>query len=210
MKFSVREDAIHNEATYTAPDPRFMTTLSMFSKGFPWEQFLVFFKEKQLISCDAEDQVFLLRLLAIQEFLCLNDETLISWSKHQFQLIGFLHRGYKANTPSAKLLADFRATLDAVGILSPFRQQCQKIIMMHDEKCLKKNHKSLVIAPSKKGSRRIIGIKIDETKLEKDATWVTCPICKSQNINKVQSPHWSVAKEERCCRCRFCGNKFVI
>jgi predicted Zn-ribbon and HTH transcriptional regulator len=82
--------------------------------------------------------------------------------------------------------------------------------MMHDEKCLEKNHNQLIIEPSKWGSKRVIGIKVDDTKLAKDATWVACPMCKSQNINKVQSPHWVVSKEERWCRCRFCGNKFVV
>lgn len=210
MKFSESKEKTHNEATYTAPDPRFISTLLMFSRGLPWEKFSVFFKEKQLIPCDAEDQVFLLRLLAIQEFLCLDDETLLKWSKHQFQLIGFLHSGYRANSPSAELLANFRTILETVGILTPFRQQCQKIIMMHDEKCLENNYNQLVIESSKWGSRRVIRIKVEGTKLKKDAKWVACPICKSQNINKVQSPHWMVSKGKNCCRCRSCRNKFIV
>jgi hypothetical protein len=211
LKISKRkEEDSPAEDIYTAPDPRFITTLLLFSKGFPWDKLLQFFRDKELVSCPAEDQIFLLRLLAVQEFLCLNDEELLKWTKHQFQLIGFLHMGYKANIPSPELLAHFRATLDEVGILASFRKQCQKLIIMHDDKHIDKNEKQLISEASNWGSQRIIGVKIEECESEKDAKWISCPVCKSQNINKVLPPHWVGVTTEDWCRCRFCGNKFKV
>jgi hypothetical protein len=216
LKSSVSDGITRIGDVYTAPDPRFITTLLLFSKGFPWDKFLQFFKEKKLVSCDAEDQIFLLRLLAVQELLCMDDKTLLQWTKQQFQLIGFLHMGYKANIPTLELLVHFRNILDEVGILSPFRKQCQKLILMHDKKKVSPKVKKFIPEPSSRGSQRVIGVKIDESEFEskfnaeKDMAWIVCPVCKSQNINKVLPPHWVGVTEEAWCRCRFCGNKFKL
>lgn len=210
MKSSVGDGVTCIEEVYIAPDPRFITTLLVFSKGFPWDKFLQFFNEKKLVSCSAEDQVFLLRLLAVQELLCMDDKTLLKWAKHQFQLIGFLHMGYKATIPTLELLVHFRNTLDEVGILSPFRKQCQKLILIHDEKKLDPKVKKFIPEAANWGSQRVIGVKIDEPESEKEMAWIACPVCKSQNINKVLPPHWVGIVEEEWCRCRFCGNKFQL
>lgn len=210
LKISKNKEDIPTEDVYTAPDSRFITTLLLFSKGFPWEKFLQFFQDKDLLSCPAEDQIFLLRLLAVQEFLCLDDEALLKWAKQQFQLTGFLHMGYKAHIPSLELLVNFRSTLDAAGILVPFRKQCQKLIIMHDEKYTEKNSKQLITETSSWGSQRVIGVKTEDCESEKDAKWIACPVCKSQNVNKVLAPHWVGITEEDWCRCRFCGNKFKV
>ncbi|MCK5809525.1 MAG: hypothetical protein KAH00_00470 [Cocleimonas sp.] len=210
MRISNSKEETQIESIFTAPDPRFISTLLLFSKGFPWDKLLQFFQSKNLVFCPAEDQIFLLRLLALQEFLCLDDEALLKWAKHQFQLTSFLHRGYKVNIPSPELLAHFRTTLDEVGILASFRKQCQKIIMMHDEKYKEKNNHQRIPEASNWGSQRIIGVNIEECQSEKDAKWIACPVCKSQNVNKVLAPHWVGITEEDWCRCRFCGNKFKI
>lgn len=211
MKPSVSDGIPRVEEEYNAPDPRFIATLLIFAKGFPWDKFLQFFQDKKLVSCDAKDQVFLLRLLAVQELLCIDDKMLLKWIKHQFQLLGFLDMSYKATIPSVELLSEFRTVLEEVGILDPFRRQCQKLILMHDEKQPSdKQKKQFIAEPSKWGSQRVIGIQFDESEsdTEKEMTWISCPVCKSQNINKVLSPHWVKVKEESWCRCRFCGNKF--
>ncbi len=210
MKISKSKEVAQTEDVYTAPDPRFITTLLLFSKGFPWDKLLQFFQDKKLVSCPAEDQIFLLRLLAVQEFLCLDDEALLKWVKQQFQLISFLHMGYKASIPSPQLLAQFRSILDELGILTSFRKQCQKIIIMHDNKYQEKKDNQLVPEASNWGSQRIIGVKIEDCQSEKDAKWIACPVCKSQNVNKVLAPHWAGITEEDWCRCRFCGNKFKV
>jgi hypothetical protein len=220
LKYSVSEDIARDKDVVSTPDLRFITILLIFSRGFPWDKFLLFFQDKKLMSYEGEDQVFLLRLLAVQEFLCIDDEALLKWVKHQFQLIGFLHMGYKATVPSVELLASFRTTLDTVGILAPFRQQCQKLIMMHDEKQPKDDEMQLIPEVLNWGSQRVIGVKADEIALEseagadsrseKEVSWIACPVCKSQNINRVLPPHWVAVKEEDWCRCRFCGNKFKV
>lgn len=214
MKYSVSEDITRDKDVVKTPDHRFITILLIFARGFPWDKFLLFFQDKNLISCEGEDQVFLLRLLAVQEFLCIDDDALLKWVKHQFQLIGFLHMGYKATIPSTELLARFRTTLDTVGILSPFREQCQKLIMMHDEKQANEDEVQLIPEVLNWGSQRVIGVKVeveaDKTDTDKNASWIACPVCKSQNINKVLSPHWVAVQEESWCRCRFCGNKFKV
>lgn len=206
------------EDTYVAPDPRFIRTLIILTKGFPWDKFVEFFQEKQLMDCGVTDQLFLLRLIAIQEMLCLDDDALLKWTKHQFQIISFLHLGYNAKVPSADLLAEFRTTIDNVGILAPFRKQCQKLIIMYGEAPTQEfGKKQLIVEAKNWGSQRVIGLKIGEAEDEeetqdksKKSKWVSCPVCKSQNINKVLPPHWVSAQDGDWCRCRFCGNKFKL
>ncbi len=200
------------EDTYIAPDPRFISTLMVFSKGFPWGKFLAFFREKKLVSSSTEDQIFLLRLLAVQEMLCLDDEALLKWVKHQFQLISFLHIGYKANVPSLDQLVEFRTVIDSVGILSPFRKQCQKLIIKYGENLTDDLKQKAFFADSSSswGSQRVIGLKNEDVEINPESKWISCPICESQNINKVLPPHWVGAQDGDWCRCRFCGNKFKL
>ncbi len=212
MKPSVSDGSTNIEDTYIAPDPRFISTLMVFSKGFPWGKFLAFFREKKLVSSSTEDQIFLLRLLAVQEMLCLDDEALLKWVKHQFQLISFLHIGYKANVPSLDQLVEFRTVIDSVGILSPFRKQCQKLIIKYGENLTDdlKQKAFLTDSSSSWGSQRVIGLKNEDVEINPESKWISCPICESQNINKVLPPHWVGAQNGDWCRCRFCGNKFKL
>ena len=200
------------EDVYKAPDPRFISALLVLEKGFPWAKFLQFFREKELVKCSAEDQIFLLRLLAIQEMLCMDDGALLKWANNQFQLMSFLHVGYRANMPSQELLHNFRATIDSVGILRAFRKQCQKLVVMYGEiGDEKSNRKKFIVESSRWGSQRVIALKGGEKLAsEKYSKWVSCPVCKSKNINKIQSPHWVGAQHGDWCRCRFCGNKFKV
>jgi len=211
LKPSVSDGFARKEEVYIAPDPRFISTLMVFAKGFPWGKFLQFFREKQLVSCSAEDQVFLLRLLAVQEMLCMDDEALLKWVKHQFQLISFLHIGYKARVPSIDLLVEFRTVINDVGILGPFRKQCQKQIVMYGENIgLELKQKKSMVDSSSWGSQRVIGLKNEDLELNSESKWISCPVCESQNINKVLPPHWAGAQDGDWCRCRFCGNKFKL
>ena len=209
LKPSVSTGSVKKEDAFIAPNSRFISTLMVFTKGFPWSRYLQFFEEKKLISSSAEDQVFLLRLLAAQELLCLDDKSLLKWAKHQFQLIGFLHIGYQAKVPSIDLLVEFRTAIDAVGILEPFRKQCQKLIIMYGENEESKQDKFLVESTSW-GSQRVIGLKNEELDDNSESKWVSCPVCESQNINKILPPHWLGVQDGDWCRCRFCGNKFKI
>ena len=210
MKSSVSDEATQ-EDVYKAPDPRFISTLAVLEKGFPWEKFLEFFREKELVKCSAEDQVFLLRLIAVQEMLCMGDDALLRWTKYQFQLMSFLHVGYRANVPSKELLSDFRATIDSVGILGPFRKQCQKLVVMYGDTKTGKPVKKFIVESSSWGSQRVIALKGGEELVEgKSSKWISCPVCKSKNINKVLPPHWVSAQDGDWCRCRFCGNKFKV
>jgi len=212
LKPSVSNETAKREDIYIAPDPRFISTLMVFAKGFPWGKFLQFFREKELVSYSAEDQIFLLRLLAVQEMLCLDDEALLKWVKHQFQLSNFLHIGYKPKVPSLEQLVEFRTVIDAVGILSSFRKQCQKLIIMHGENLsVDLKQKALLSDSSSRwGSQRVIGLKNEDAEQNSESKWISCPICESQNINKVLPPHWAGAQDGDWCRCRFCGNKFKL
>jgi hypothetical protein len=192
------------ENAYIAPSPRFITTLSIFAKGFPWDKFLQFFKDKQLIACDAEDQIFLLRLLAVQELLCIDDEALLTWAERQFLLIGFLHMGYKANVPSLELLTHFRTTLDAVGILSPFRQQCQKLITLHDQRYPEREASYSMDSLLNSGLHHLTGSETDSKIVKKHA----CPICNSEYIKKIPPQYGINLTEKNWYQCHFCGNKF--
>jgi len=196
------------ENAYIAPSPRFITTLSIFSKGFPWDKFLQFFKDKKIIACDAEDQIFLLRLLAVQELLCIDDEELLTWAERQFLLIGFLHMGYKANIPSLELLTHFRTTLDAVGILSPFRQQCQKLITLHDQRYPERTTTYSISSFLDSGLQPLAE---DESESETDpkvAKKNVCPICNSKYIKKIPPQYGINLTQKNWYQCHFCGNKF--
>jgi len=196
------------ENAYIAPSPRFITTLSIFAKGFPWDKFLQFFKDKQLIACDAEDQIFLLRLLAVQELLCIDDEALLTWVERQFLLTGFLHMGYKANVPSLGLLTHFRTILDAVGILSPFRQQCQKLITLHDQRYPEKRITYSIESFLDSGLQRHTDNERETEPKPKIAKRNSCPICNSEYIKKILPQYGISLSEENWYQCHFCGNKF--
>ena len=120
--------------TYIAPDPDFISAISFFSSSLPWDRFETFFKSRKLVNLSSEEQLILLRFLAVQELLCLNDPDLLSWLKNQFYLFSFLQPGFKPRLPTVKLLKQFRSELDNIGLLEPFRKHCQHIIQEHSQR----------------------------------------------------------------------------
>ncbi|MCK5903476.1 MAG: hypothetical protein KAG28_10060 [Cocleimonas sp.] len=207
----MNNNLLQSEAVYVAPDLRFISTLFVFTKGFPWRTFLQFFKDQELVTYPVSDQIFLLRLLAVQELLCLDDDALIKWARHQFQLISFLDIGYKMRVPSLETLVEFRSILEEVGILVPFRKQCQKMILMCDQQEGGENRNPKFILESVgRGSQRVIGLKTEDSEDQSKNKWIACPVCESQNVNKILPPHWVNVSDGDWCRCRFCGNKFRL
>lgn len=122
------------EGAYIAPDPLFISAISLFSRSLPWQRFNRFFKSKKLVGLTGGEQLILLRFLAIQELTCLNDRALLVWLKNQFYLFNFLQPDFKPRLPTIELLQEFRSELDTIGLLLPFRKQCQHIIQEHGKR----------------------------------------------------------------------------
>jgi len=122
------------EGSYIAPDPLFISAISLFSRSFPWQRFNRFFKTKKLVGLSGNEQLILLRFLAVQELICLDDKALLKWLKNQFYLFNFLQPEFKPRLPTIELLQEFRSELDTIGLLLPFRKQCQHIIQEHGKR----------------------------------------------------------------------------
>lgn len=122
------------DGSYKAPDPDFISAISLFSSSLPWDRFKKFFKSGKLLDLSGDEQLILLRFIAVQELLCLNDADLLRWLKNQFYLFSFLQPGYKPRLPTLELLKRFRTELDNVGLLEPFRKHCQHIIQEHAQR----------------------------------------------------------------------------
>ena len=80
------------------------------------------------------EQLILLRLIALQELLCLNDDALLKWSKHQLYLFSFMQADFQPRIPSKELVVEFRSKFDKIGLLKPFRKQCQRLISEHESR----------------------------------------------------------------------------
>ena len=72
--------------SYVAPDPHFISSVLLFASSLPWSKFERFFATKKLINISASEQLTLLRLVALQEILCINDNALLQWTKNQLYL----------------------------------------------------------------------------------------------------------------------------
>ena len=120
--------------TYLAPDPDFISAISFFSSSLPWDRFKTFFNARKLVGLNGDEQLTLLRFLAVQELLCLDDRELHRWLKNQFYLFSFLQPGFKPRLPTIELLKQFRSELDKIGLLEPFRKHCQHIIQEHGQR----------------------------------------------------------------------------
>ncbi len=130
--FEVKEKEL--EGAYIAPDPLFISAISLFSRSLPWARFNRFFTTKKLVGLTGDEQLILLRFLAIQELICLDDKALLVWLKNQFYLFNFLQPEFKPRLPTIELLQEFRLELDTIGLLLPFRKQCQHIIQEHGKR----------------------------------------------------------------------------
>ena len=118
MGFSL-DNQLSESSQYTAPDPLFITTVQALAQGFPWERFERFFESRPLINASAKDQLFLMRVLALQEMLCLNDADVLRWVKNQLHLFAFMSSDYKPRLPNEALLENFRQKLNELNILQP-------------------------------------------------------------------------------------------
>lgn len=193
---------------YVAPDPHFISSISLFASSLPWDKFERFFEKKKLVDLNGAEQLILLRLIALQELLCLNDDDLLSWTKNQLYLFSFMQTGYKARLATKELLVEFREKFDKIGLLKPFRKQCQRIIQEHENRFppLKSTATTNKAVDSK--HRLVSDTKIDLPNIESSSD-LNCPSCGSKNVVKLTpSQEASSRPDIKFSRCRFCGNIF--
>lgn len=199
--------------SYVAPDPHFISAISLFASSLPWEKFERFFEKKRLVNLSGDEQLILLRLLALQELLCLDDDELLTWAKHQLYLFSFMQAGFKARLPTKELLLEFRTKFDKVGLLKPFRKQCQRIIQEHENRfppLIKSNDDEGERMTQEKSSkyRKASDLKVDLLNIENGSD-TTCPSCGSHNVIRLMpSQEASSLPDINFSRCRFCGHTF--
>jgi len=201
--------------SYIAPDPHFISSILLFANSLPWAKFEKFFETKKLVKISASEQLTLLRLVALQEILCINDEALLKWTKNQLYLFSFMQADFQPRLPTVKLLNEFRLKFDEVGLLKPFRKQCQRLIS-EQERC----HSPLSVDSEIEASTlqsqydytayKADDIKIDLLNIESSSSSSTsCPNCGSFNtIQLAPSQVESSLPNISFSRCRFCGNTF--
>lgn len=224
--FEAKEEGL--EGSYIAPDPLFISAISLFSNSFPWQRFKTFFNSKKLLGLSADEQITLLRFLAIQELLCLEDKALLSWLKHQFYLFNFLQPNFKPRLPTLELFQKFRAELDSIGLLLPFRKQCQHIIEEHAKRFpalnlqAKQQQDQDNVAPDypeNYSGSKLTDVSPRKNQRESDKKVdshpafnhddVSCENCGSQNIISLKSTQEASSLPDiRFMKCRFCGHIF--
>ena len=200
--------------SYVAPEPHFISSLSLFASSLPWDKFENFFEKKKLVNISGAEQIILLRLLAIQELLCLDDDGLLSWAKNQLYLFNFLQPKFQPRLPTKQLLKQFREEFDKVGLLKPFRKQCQRLIDEHENRfppinmAEDTNHFTSFKTNEKSHHRQVNDTKVDLPNV-KNNTGTSCPNCRSNNVYKLKpSQEASTLPQISFSRCRFCGNTF--
>ncbi len=201
--------------SYVAPDPHFISTIALFSSSLPWARFKKFFDTKKMVNLSGNEQLILLRLIALQEILCLDDESLLRWAKHQLFLFSFMQADFQPKLPTQELLKEFRSAFDEVGLLKPFRKQCQRLITEHDSRLpsfdVDEDVATAALFLSKEkpaGRHRVSDTKVDLPNLPAHNEG-DCPNCGSHNVIKLKpSQEVSSLPDIRFLRCRFCGNTF--
>ena len=212
MNLYVAEE-MGNGGVYKAPDPHFINSIALFSSNLPWDKFQRFFETKRLVNLSGSEQLVLLRLLAIQELLCLDDDSLLKWAKNQLYLFAFMQADFEPRIPTKKLLADFRNKFDQIGLLKPFRRQCERLIRENESR-----FPQLDIVPdtvsfdgvtSSKKSKKVDDIKVDLLNVNNNAE-TSCPNCGSENVIKLSPDQEgsTIPPDMHFSRCRFCGNTF--
>jgi len=209
------ENIIDSKASYAAPDRAFMGTVSGMVQSFPWGRFEQFFEARPLIEASALDQVFLLRVLAMQEVLCMDDESILKWLKSQMYLFAFLSPGFKPKVPTKALLQSFRAKLQEADLLAPFRLRCQRIILKQDGPVDKGAVASSYLADfaptaeelSADDLLRSVSLSDDDTQEEIyfEDKWVICPKCEGSALNKA-----TVVRDLPKAHCKQCGHEFKV
>ena len=188
--------------SYVAPDSHFISLVALFSSSLPWDKFERFFEKRKLVNLSGSEQLILLRLIAIQEVLCLNDNDLLKWTKNQLYLLSFMQPNFTPRIPTHVLLKEFRKNFDEVGLLKPFRKQCQKIVQEHG------NRFPPIHNAETEKHRQVSDTKVDLPNIE-NGTDTECPSCGSHNVVRLTpSQESSTLPDIRFSRCRFCGKTF--
>ena len=186
--------------SYIAPDSHFISSIALFSSSLPWEKFERFFEKRKLVNLSGSEQLILLRLLSLQEVLCLKDEELLKWCKNQLHLFSFMQPSYTPRMPTIELLAEFRKKFDEIGLLKPFRKQCQRIVQEHESR--------FPPITSNTNHREASDTKVDLPNVGNSSD-TACPSCGSYNVVKLTpSQEASSLPSISFSRCRFCGNTF--
>lgn len=199
--------------SYIAPDPHFIGSILLFANSLPWAKFEKFFETKKLVAINATEQLTLLRLVALQEILCINDDALLKWTKNQLYLFSFIQPDFNPRLPSAKLLNEFRSQFDEVGLLKPFRKQCQRLIREQETRLPpisvdNETEANTLQSKYEYNAYKVTDIKVDLLNIESSSER-TCPNCGSHNIIQLApSQVASSLPNIRFSRCRFCGNTF--
>ncbi len=203
--------------SYVAPDPHFISTISLLASSLPWEKFEKFFETKKMVKLKASEHLILLRLVALQELLCLNDDELLKWAKHQLYLLSFMQVDFQPRIPTKELLKEFRTNFEKVGLLKPFRRQCLRLINEHEQRFppLDSEVSSLIgLEPdnmqqnSQAKYRLVSDTKVDLPNIHNTSD-CSCPNCGSKNVLKLNpSQEASTLPNISFSRCRFCGNTF--
>jgi len=213
------EKIIDNSESYSAPDNAFIKTVSVMVQSFPWERFERYFESKPLIEASALDQVFLLRVLAIQELLCLDDESVLRWLKSQMYLFAFLSPGFKPKVPTKSLLNNFRDKLQDANLLEPFRVRCHNIIVRQNGSHSAPHQVETTgyieaFAPSplnlsESGMLKDTKVSASEAlaEIQLEDKWVICPECESSALQNV-APSAKSSAPQACCK--QCGHRFKV
>lgn len=210
------DNQINDSTQFKAPDPLFIATVQALSQGFPWERFERFFDSRPLINASAVDQVFLMRVLALQEMLCLNDADVLKWVKNQLYLFAFVSPHYKPRLPNETVLENFRQRLDELKMLQPFRLRCQQLILKYGEM------PDSLESPAVPGqSGEFDAYLYSDSKLESSAEesidfpeieerWVTCPLCDSSELGAYAPASLDIPNADPWADCQQCGHKFKV
>jgi len=209
------DNQLSQAASYKAPDPMFIATVSAMSQGFPWDRFEHFFESQSLIKASAQDQVFLLRILALQEMLCLDDQAVLDWVKNQLYLFAFISPHYKPKIPSEALLSSFREKLDDINILEPFRLRCQTMILkysaMHEVSYHMPDESLFSDYLYGKDDAELSTVsKSDLDQLTLEERWATCPVCDSASLQSTTHDTASKAASVPWAMCKQCGHQFKV
>ena len=199
---------------YVAPDPHFVSSIALFASSLPWAKFRKFFERKKMVNLSANEHLILLRLVALQELLTLDDDSLLRWAKHQLYLFSFMQPDFQPKLPTVELLQEFRRKFDQVGLLKPFRKQCQKLITEHETRLPPLNYEesftdnSRVSAKYTHPQKKVSDTRVDLPNLPIN-TDSACPNCGSVNIIRLKpDQEASSLPNINFSKCRFCGNVF--
>ena len=199
---------INEDESYTAPDHAFISAVSGMVHNLPWDRFERFFEARPLVRASAIDQVFMLRILAIQELLCVDDDSVLAWLKSQMYLSAFLSPEFKPKVPKKALLNDFRNELMVANLLEPFRLRCQNVILKKYGKTEVADESSSyldVFAPTVNDFPELIVEQESSVSIEDQ--WVICPMCNNSNLSKIESKKAGAPPQASCNKC---GHNFKV